>query len=84
MNFLEIYKPDFKYEYNKIIANHSVVIIYFKNYTNLSLSNEISVTLSARVDFLRRHCLKMSKLDPLEPLYVFPKLLRKYRGICTR
>ena len=65
MNFLEIYKPDFKNEYTKISEKLSVVIIFFKNYTNLSLSNEISVTLSARVDFLRPHCLKMSKLDPL-------------------
>ena len=79
MNFLDIYISEIKNKYIKISANLSVLIIEFKNYTNLSLSNEISVTLS---DFLRRHCLKTSKLDPIEPLYVFPKLLRKCRGTC--
>lgn len=47
MNFLEIYISEIKNKYIKISANLSVVIIEFKNYTNLSLSNEISVTLSA-------------------------------------
>ena len=47
MNFLEIYISEIKNKYIKISANLFEVIIEFKNYTNLSLSNEISVTLSA-------------------------------------
>ena len=54
----------------------------FFNSTNFIISNEISIILSNEFANLCRHCPKTSKLDPLEPLGVLPKLLRKNRGKC--
>ena len=47
MNFLNICIPEINNEYTKVSTNIFLICVDYLNWTNLILSNEISITLSA-------------------------------------